>query len=465
MNHKMYSYIKENHMIETNDLVVLGLSGGPDSICLFHMLLNIQQKIPFRMGVVHVNHMLRKEAKEEADFVEKLCKQHHITCRIVTVDVKKLAKEKKISIEEAGRMARYEAFHTMAEDMQRMDTEKRKIKIAIAHNKNDCAETVLFHLFRGTGMQGLAGILPVNEEIIRPLLCFERSEIEQYLDKHKHAFCCDASNEEDEYTRNRIRHHVLPFAEENVCENVVSHISETAEMMKDAQDFILQTVRESLKEVTINTQNNTNEINKKKFKSLHIAVQTELLREVLFSVTGKKKDITKAHIFDLQKLFDKQVGKYLMLPYQVQAMRSYDGIIIEKKKEKEDFFSPIELKEGEVEIPNLGKMKIEIFKMDKLIQVPEKKYTKWFDYDKIIKCFMLRTRMQDDFLTINTSESKKTLKEYMVNEKIPRNERDKKLVVADGNHIAWVIGYRISQTYKVTAETKKIIKIEITMEN
>lgn len=454
MNNKMWNYIKKHRMIEKNDLIVIGVSGGPDSMCLFHLLLQLQKKTPFVIEVVHVNHMIREEAEQEAIFVKNVCEKYRIPYKIVTTPVIKVAKDKKISIEEAGRIVRYEAFEEMLQE--------RKGKIAIAHNKNDSAETVLFHLFRGTGMQGLCGILPTNGKIIRPLLCFERKEIEMYLKKNQIEFCTDLSNDEDIYTRNKIRRHILPYAEKEVCENIIPHITETAEMIQEAQDFIIKTVAKEKIFTTKEVEEKSILIKKKEFKKLHIAIQTELIREVLFEIAEYKKDISKSHILEILSLFDKQVGKKSILPYQMQALRSYKGVLIEKQKKSNVYFQPIELQVAEMQVSSFGKIAIEIIEENRMDEVIEKKYTKWFDYDKILsKCLILRTRSKGDYLTINKQGNKKSLKDYMINEKISQKERERTFVIADNSHIVWVVGYRISEAYKVTKDTKKMIKIEI----
>ena len=449
--------MEKHKMIEISDIVLLGLSGGPDSMCLFYLLLKYREIVPFSLRVVHVNHLLREEANAEALFVESECKKYEIPCDIIEVDVACLAKKEKMSTEEAGRMARYQAFHQMLQIEE--DLTGKKGKIAVAHNKNDVAETLLFHLFRGAGMQGLSGILPVNGSIIRPILCFEREEIEAFLEEEKIPYCVDQSNHEDVYTRNRIRKHILPYAEKEISQGATNHIFDAAEMIASAQDFILSVVEEEKKRSIIN-KNQKFFVMEKEFRGLHDTIKKELLRSVLFDVAGKQKDFTRSHIDDLVKLFDKQVGKEIFLPYQIRAGKTYEGVWI-CKKEEELVYQSRKLEIGTQVDPVLGEIFVEIMDAGNLVGIPEKKCTKWFDYDKIKRYLFLRTRREGDYFVINEQGNKKKIKEYMINQKIPKEERDKMVLLADEDHIVWVPGYRISEKYKVTEKTKRVIKIYI----
>ena len=186
-------------MISKNDLVAAGVSGGADSLCLFWMLLEYRKRVPFDLVVVHVNHLIREEAGEDADFVKSICEKEKIPFYLKETDVGEMARKQKLSEEETGRKVRYEAFE---EAIRLYKTEENTMcKIAVAHHQGDSAETMLFHLFRGTGLYGMTGILPINGKIIRPLLNVSREEIEEYLRKRGQEWCIDCTNEEDTYTQ------------------------------------------------------------------------------------------------------------------------------------------------------------------------------------------------------------------------------------------------------------------------
>ena len=203
---KVKRYADKHRMIAPGDTVVAGVSGGADSVCLFLMLCELAEEIDFHLAVVHVNHKIRPEAAADAAYVEELCKSRNIPFILEEKDVKEYAGEKHLSEEEAGREVRYQAFEEALGKYGSCSGEKEgQGRIAVAHNANDRAETMLFHLFRGTGLTGAGGIRAVRGHIVRPLLCLRREEIEEYLGKKGVFFCIDRTNLEDTYTRNRIR--------------------------------------------------------------------------------------------------------------------------------------------------------------------------------------------------------------------------------------------------------------------
>ena len=212
-------------MLKAGERVILGVSGGADSVCLLYLLKEWSLSCPCTLYVVHVDHGIRKEAGEDAAYVEELCRRLEIDYTLVKEDVPGIAKAYGLSEEEAGRKVRYDAFYKRAKEVG-------ALKLAVAHNVNDQAETVLFHLFRGSALTGMCGIWPVREGVIRPLLCLERKEIESYLALRGIPFCTDRTNFEDTYARNRIRSHILPYAEEQISAGSASHIARTAQRVR-----------------------------------------------------------------------------------------------------------------------------------------------------------------------------------------------------------------------------------------
>ena len=202
MREKVRAFMEQYHMVMAGERVLLGLSGGADSVCLFHLLRELQEPLGFSLLAVHVNHNLRgAEAGRDAAFAENLCREYDVPFYLYSCPVEKIAKEKHLSTEEAGRVARQEVFAACAK-------EQGAVKIALAHHQDDVAETMLHHLARGTSLAGLASLRPVRGNVIRPLLCVGRKEIRQELESRKCSWCEDSTNAEDAYTRNGIRHHV-----------------------------------------------------------------------------------------------------------------------------------------------------------------------------------------------------------------------------------------------------------------
>lgn len=462
------NYIRKYHMLEMEDTVVVGVSGGTDSICLLSILMDIQIEYRLTLHVVHINHGIRQEARGEAKFVENLCKQYNLPFYLIEVHIKELAKERLISEEEAGREERYKAFNNVLGQLGFLNHPKGKI--AVAHNKNDRAETVLFNLFRGSGLKGMNGIPSVRGQIIRPIMCLERKQIELYLKERNLCFCIDKTNDEDAYTRNRIRHHILPYAEEHICKNVIPHITETAVLLEEIEIFMQKQTKNAVKECVLKEENDFVEIDISKLLTFEAIIQKYAIRDCIIRLNGNTKDITALHIGSIVELFHKGVGKTISLPNKMIAKRGYSTLILAQDKQEPDQLilgnkqkefienAPIP---GTVFVEGLGTLEFYLLKKCEYQIFPEKIYTKWFDYDKIKESVCVRTRQSGDYLTINEKGNRKSLKAYLINEKILKEERNSMIVLADGNHIIWVLGHRISQEYKVSSETNRILQVQI----
>ncbi len=462
MINKVLNYVKEYQMIEPGDIIVAGISGGADSVCLLFVLLEIQKTIPFTLRAVHVNHKIRPDASEDADYVRELCNRQGIPFRLVEEDVEIRAKEYGISTEEAGRRIRYQAFGDALEG--------RKGKIAVAHNSNDRAETMLFHLFRGTGLAGAGGIRPVNGNVIRPVLCLSRKEIEEWLFKRNIPFCHDSTNDQDLYTRNRIRHHILAYAEEEICQGAAANMNRTADLLLKAWTYIDRQVNAAMQRcVKIDNEQGTVEICIPELLGEDEYLRGCILLECIGQAAGSRKDITAAHLRSVERLLAGTGNGQIHLPYGLAVYKKYDLGMIQRKDAENKASGPglgdipaygIEIP-STFEAPGLGKVEITVFLREYSQNIPQKTYTKWFDYDKITSSAMFRARRQGDYLTINNKMGHKSLQDYFVNEKIPRQERDKIYVLADGSHIMWVPGYRMSEYYKVREDTRKIMQVSI----
>lgn len=475
MINRVIGYIRKHHMIDEGDCVVAGVSGGADSVCLFIMLMEIKKVIPMDVRVVHINHMIRADASEDAAYVEELCRKNDIPFTLVEEDVQALAGKLHISTEEAGRNVRYEAFYR--------ELGSRKGKIAVAHNKNDSCETFLFNLFRGSSLKGLAGIRPVRDRIIRPLLCLDRSEIETFLLERKITYCIDSTNLEDNYSRNIIRHHILGTAVRDISPAAVNHISNACERVCEAYDLIEDIARQGYdacvqiaKDDKIIHQKSYH-IDREKFLMLHTTIQGYVIMEVLSDAAGSRKDLETVHIEQVRSLMNRQCGKAVELPCRLRAKRDYTGICIYRDTDNapkaavpqeivltEDMLAAL-IKGETIEILFSRNQKIGLTLMSKsdigtdLENIPQKKYTKWIDYDKIENSIVIRTRRQGDYLTVNAMNQRKTLKTYFIDRKIPQEERERICLITDGSHVVWMVGERISNYYKVGESTERILRL------
>ena len=469
---KVLEYVKKYHMIESGDTIVAGVSGGADSVCLLFMLAEMQKQISFSVEVVHVNHKVRPDAAQDACFVRELCAKQGIAFHLVEENVKERAKECGISEEEAGRAVRYDAFEKALEN--------KKGKIAVAHNSNDRAETMLFHLFRGTGLTGASGIRPVNGKIIRPLLCLRRSEIEQWLETEGYSFCQDSTNAQDFYTRNRIRHHILPYAEQEICQGAVANMSRAADQLLSAEEYIARQTKAAMERcVQVEDEGETVIIKIPELLKEDTYLRGRILMESVAMAAGRKKDITAAHIHSMESLFRGEGSKELHLPYGITVYKKYEWGMIQRKDKKIglnkaecEISIPISLyienRVGEgalrlsaVRVPGLGMVEFTVFSRKDSQNIPEKTYTKWFDYDKITSSVMFRTKRPGDYLTINRQMGHKSLQDYFVNEKIPKEERNQIYLLAEGKHVMWIPGLRISEYYKIHKDTRTILQVSI----
>ncbi|MDE7183225.1 MAG: tRNA lysidine(34) synthetase TilS [Lachnospiraceae bacterium] len=466
---KVLQYVKEYRMIEEGDCIVAGVSGGADSVCLLLMLLEIEKTIPIEIKVVHINHLIRPDAAKDAAYVRQLCVKYGLSFTLVEEDVAALACKSHVSTEEAGRQVRYEAFERVLG--------AQRGKIAVAHNKNDSCETVLFHLFRGTSIRGLTGIHPVRGQIIRPLLCLSRHEIELFLQERTMSYCIDSTNLEDTYSRNVIRHHILDTAVREISPAAVAHISSASERMREAYELIADMTEQGIR-TCVRERQGVFSIDKQKFLRLHKTVQGYVVMEVLAQAGGSRKDLETVHIRQVQRLLDSQCSREICLPHGLRARRDYTGISIYKEETgqrqetalpectvSEEDRTRLEAGEGlEFLLGNNQKLRAAVLSLEKnaldFKNIPENKYTKWIDYDKIRDSIVIRTRKPGDYLTVNNMNQKKTLKAYLIDRKIPQSERERLFLVADANHVIWLVGERISNYYKVSEHTKRILCLD-----
>ena len=489
--------------------VVAGISGGADSICLLFVLLEWKKRWGLEIAVAHVDHGIRAEAAADARFVEGLCGRLGLPFFLWRADIPGLAAERRCSDEEAGRDFRYESFQRIAQEFE-------ADRIAVAHHLNDRCETMLFHLFRGSGIKGLEGIPPVRAMgpywVIRPLLRTQRSEIEEYLAQKGQSYCQDKTNEEDDYTRNRIRHHILPYVEEHIAQGCVQRMGQTAELLEETEDYLrLQTLaareecvrwvcaKDSVPvECIKGSASNKNSIlsdgydrhtlgkgEKRqsgeyilecaKLAGLHRAIRRRLLHELLVELSPHAKDIGQAHVSGLEELLLRQGNRKVDLPFGICGRREYEKVYLWRKQAEETGRAVgqgtcAELGSSMPVIPEAIFLVLSIDDLprdeENFLIFPSNKYTKWFDYDKMKESPVLRTRAIGDYLTIRDGSGEtrhKKLKDYMLNEKIPPRQRDQIPVLAENSHVLWLVGYRISEYYKITANTKRVLQVQLNL--
>lgn len=488
----VYNYICEHDLLQSNDKLVVGVSGGADSVCLLRVLCELAPRLGTEVGnlfVVHINHGVRgTEADEDQSFVEELCQSLGVWEQSFFYDVPAFAKEQGISTEEAGRILRYQTFSNVAK-------EQGCNKIVVAHNQNDLAETVIFNMLRGSGIYGLGGIAAKRENVVRPLLDCSRKEIEEYLQQVGQEYRNDSTNATCDYTRNIIRHKLLPIMEE-VNEKAINHICQLSEEAKSNRAFIdaetehiLQTLNYKLKDFDTFVEYDIDKV----LRAPEI-LQMQIIQNGIYKVAGKKKDITRKHFRSVHGLLYAESGKYVELPYGVTARRSFGSLIIERKTKSLDESKEIvlrstnneikiDMKETSVyEILNQGNLEVSLIDisneedtcLERLIEASKKTYTKILDYDKIKgtlykkqhfedKNFenrlLLRTPRENDYIIINQEGQHKKLSRVFIDNKIDRELREQWPVVAINDEIIWAVGLRFNELYRVSEGTHTILKM------
>ena len=443
--------IQENRMLSRGDRCIIAVSGGADSMGLLHALIRLNGLFKVSYRVIHVHHGLRgAEADRDANFVRSTCARYNIPCRIIEVNVTDFAAKHKLSTEEAARYLRYQALETEALRWEMEEDTDKQVKIAVAHNKQDNAETILMQMARGSGLKGVSGMAPVRGRIIRPLLDASRSEIEAYLIKEEESWINDSTNDGSDYTRNRIRHDILPLFISEVNAAAVDNITRAGKMVGQADQYITKCAERVLNSF-VSRKSHGYEIPVDEFKKQDPIIRNYVIKLLVGMVNRTMKNITSRHIEDIVGLAWAETGKHIDLPYRLTAERGYETIAVYRKEVAGAL--------AEDEEPGAyGNFVFRTFRYNGE-KVSDTKYTKWFDYDKIDDLMEIRYRQTGDTLELK-GVGTKALRTYMTDAKIPQEKRDCIPVIACGSSIMWLVGYRISEKYKVDENTQIVMEIK-----
>lgn len=462
MIEKVLNYIDEYKLVDKGESIIVGLSGGPDSVCLVHILSRVKEALDIKIYPVHINHMLRgQESNEDQNYVIKLCRSLDLEIYIYSSDIKKIASDRGISLEEAGREERYRIFNHVANSCAGG-------KIAVAHNKNDQAETVLLNIIRGSGLDGLNGMEPKRGNIIRPLLEVERWEIEAYCRDNRLNPRIDSSNHCNIYTRNKIRIDLIPHIDKLFDTDIVHSINKMLMVVKDDIHFMHEDTDKIYGELCINSHFNKVELDLYKLGKCHVSQIRRVIRKAISVVKGDLKGIESVHIKDIIDLIkDGRTGAFICLPKKIRAQRSYTTLNIfienpirekiEKYKKQLDIFSA-------TYVEGLGVFEsiIETWSENQYarhINAGDKNIIQYFDFDKFKEKIYVRTRENGDVFKPLNSNGTKKLKEFFIDTKVPREDRDNIPLLAVNGEIVWIIGHKISDKFKVTENTKRVLKI------
>lgn len=309
MEEKILKTIKKYNLIKDGDKIVVGVSGGPDSITLLDLLLKLKNQniIKFDIVVCHINHMIREEATSDEGYVKEYCNKHNIECFVKRAEVEEIAKQNKMGTEETGRKIRYDFFYEILE-------KTKSNKIATAHNANDNAETVLMNIIRGCGTSGLKGIEANNKQIIRPLIECSRTEIEEYCKQNNLNPRIDKTNFENDYTRNKIRNMLIPYIQENFNPNIVEGINRLSSLSKQENDYLEKETQKAYISIVEEITNTSISLDLKKFNSLEKVIKSRVVLYTINELFKTKNGIEKKHIEDIIKLCSNNIGNKYLIP-------------------------------------------------------------------------------------------------------------------------------------------------------
>ena len=452
---KTLSTINKYNLIEKGDKIVLGLSGGPDSVCLLHILNRLKEVLDIEVYAAHLNHQIRGiEAQKDAFYISKLCEEMGITFFIKSINVPEYCEKNGVSIEEGARQLRYEMFSEIKD-------KTKANKIAIGHNLNDQAETILMRIMRGTGLQGLKGIDYIRDGvIIRPILDIERKDIEEYCKHYKLNPRIDQSNLESIYTRNKIRLDLIPYMKDNFNSNVIESIVRMGNSLRSDNDYLENEALIKFKDISkINSDSVELKINS--YTNLHSAIKVRVLRNAIKQILGDTNFIDQRHIDDIIELEDEsKIDKVINLPRGIFVYRKKDSIIITNKEiviEELEFCYNIP-SNGFIKIREIGVViETQVMSIDKYKRSKSDKSCKWFDFNKIEGGIVARNRRTGD--KIKLSGGSKKIKDLFIDIKIPKEDRSKVPIIADSQGILSVGNIRNSENYKIDSQTKEVLKV------
>jgi tRNA(Ile)-lysidine synthase len=448
--------------LEKGERVIVGVSGGMDSMVLLHVLNVYLQEFDLSIVVAHVNHGLRPdESEREAELVQKTSERLGLPFEYGKFDVKGFQHAAGLSLQDASRRVRFRFFNTLFQKYHAQ-------KIALGQNANDQVETVLLRLLRGSGLKGLKGMLPIrNGRVIRPLLEVWRNEIESFAMKKGIPFVIDSSNLGKKYLRNRLRLDLIPLIEKEYQPNFQAVIRRMATILREEDDYLDRSAEEAYRKI-VHEENETLSFGFSEYQSLHKAVQRRILHKALDKIysgemleEGEGREIGVIY----RKLQGSPLSFLMELPYGIFIEKRYDKISIGKGRVKA--VSPFE-----VELISPGRTLIEGIGREVLIEVTfsrdirsgsrnEPCNVAFLDYNKLQFPLRMRNFRPGDWFQPMGMMGTQKLKKYFIDHKIPRYERLKIPLLISGEMIVWIIGYRISEEVKVTEKTEKVLRIEV----
>lgn len=455
---KFKKTIARYDLLKKGDKVLVAVSGGPDSVALLYALLEIKDEFNLDLCVAHLNHKLRgKESDEDQKFVKKLVQKLDLKFFTKSIDVKKEAKKKKMSLEEGARLVRYQYLENLADKI-------KADKIALGHQADDQAETFLMRLFRGAGGSGLSGIPPKRGRIIRPLIEIKKEEIKKFLKEKRQSYRTDSSNLLPNYFRNKIRLLLLPLIKKKFNPKIVEVLNRTSSIISFQQQYVDKKSGEILSLICKSKNKDKIVLDLKKFINYDISLKREMIRLCVKELNRDSTDLSFDSIERTLNLIQKgESGRRVKLGRNTWVEVSGEDLAIYKEKKKSHNY-PTSLP-GEKNLRSLGmRIRSEIVSRSSLSEKIKSKGEEvaFFDWEKLKEPFSLRSRKPKDKFKPLGMQGTKSIADFLIDRKVPRYERNEVMLLTTQGKIAWIVGYRISDEFKVTDKTKKVLKIEMT---
>lgn len=455
---KIQKFTKKHNLISPGDRIVAAVSGGPDSVFMLHYLLRVRKFMNLSISMVHLHHGIRgEEADEDAAFCKKIAQTYNLPYLEIHQDVPGVARKKKLSIEEAGRLARLSAYRKAIKKFS-------ATAVATGHTADDQAETVLMKIITGTGKVGLSGIHPNYESyVIRPILSITREEIINYLRCESIDFRIDRTNLQSDYLRNRVRKELIPLIKNRFNPNVVESLCRLARVSREELKFLDENTRFYL-DHHVKISGNYVRIEIPPLGSLSPYFLKHILRKAMEAAGADLRDINFTHTENLYQLLYKITSSSIELPGGLKAFREYDSLVITRKKIQPPEKPPaVEIKfPGEYVLKELQMVIRGKLSKDVPVNFEGVPYTAYFDADLLSPGKLtLRTRQSGDrFCPLGMSGEKK-LNDFFIDEKIPKNERNRVPLLVFNDEIVWVVGIRPSDKFKVRLNTKRVLVVQI----
>lgn len=472
---QMHRFILRHAMIENGETVIVAVSGGADSLALLYGLHALRTQLNCQLHVAHLNHCLRSDADADADFVQQHATNLELPCTIGRADVPLLMKRWKLSVEASARRARYQFYEDVC-------TQIRATKVGLGHHRDDTAETVLMNLIRGSGTTGLKGISPVRDvKFIRPLTDFTRQQIEAFLTSIGLVPRQDSTNTDTRYLRNRIRHELIPLLERDYNPNIKTGLSRTADVLGTESEYLDTVAQEAFEacriqdstEVETSIQSGSIVLDIAKLRQYHIAVQRRVLRQCFAEMSGYTGDLYFAHCEAMLNLIEgDSPNAVLALPNGLRFRRAYQCLIFEVSTgaiETESFAYLLAVP-GKASITALNaEITAEVgdIRSREALDLPDGKFEAVFDYEKLKEMFAnpsletlplrVRNRRQGDRFQPYGMQGTKKLKDFLMDAKVPRYERDSVPLLVCGDEILWIVGYTTSERFKIQPGTQQYL--------